>query len=391
MTTIAPKFLSDPRVQHLFDVLAPAGGAYVVGGAVRDTLLGHDPKDVDFATPATPDTVIAALTAANIPHLPIGLDYGVVGAVLDGEVYEVTTFRKDVATDGRRAVTVWGTDLAEDAQRRDLTINALYLDRDGRVIDTVGGLRDIVDRRVRFVGDAETRIREDRLRALRMFRFWARFGDPDPAVHAEAIAAASRFAGDMSILSRERVGGETLGILMARGARVPVHTMIACGLWEDVLPGSDPDALLAVMAEDSVIPDAGPRLLARLAAAGGDPKTALKAPNALIKEVEAVRATAAMADPAEAAWRFGEEAATYGVFLRNALGLQVPEDAPDLVAKGAEAVFPLRAKDLPELEGKALGTALKAAQRLWLDGGMMATAEELRATLFAEGDTPRLA
>ena len=376
MTRIRPNFLSDARVQHVFDLLGPLGGGYVVGGAVRDSLLGLNPKDVDFATPAEPDVVMRTLREAGHTPIPLGIEYGVVAVSIQGETFEITTFRHDVVTDGRRAVTRWGSSLEDDAVRRDLTINALYMDREGDVIDVVGGLEDIEARRIRFVGDADTRIREDRLRALRMFRFWARFGDPDPSVHAEAIAAASKFAGDMSVLSRERVGHEVVGILSAVAARTPVRTMIEVGLWEDVLPGTDADRLMDAIEDDGTAPSHA-RVLARIAAAGADPKTALKLTSKAAKFVDLVKASMHQEDAAVTAWRHGEGVATEATFLRRAFGLPVPDDVEDRIRRGANAKFPLAAADLPHLKGKELGDALREAQQNWVLSDMRADAAEL--------------
>lgn len=389
MTTITPNFLSDARVQRVFDLLAPLGGGYIVGGAVRDSLLGHEPKDVDFATPAEPEAVMAALRAADLTPIPLGVEYGVVAVAMRGEVFEITTFRHDVATDGRRAVTRWGSSLEDDAVRRDLTINALYADREGKVIDVVGGLKDIVARRIRFVGDADTRIREDRLRALRMFRFWARFGDPDPRVHAEAIAAAGRFAGDMDILSRERVGFEARGLLMAKDPRAAIITMEDSGLWEDVLPGSDTAPLLAVIAEELRV-GAVPDPMLRLAAAGGrDPKADLKLSKTEDVLISDIGKAALNADPAISAWSFTKDVAEAGIILRRTRGLPVFSDEAARIAHGWQAAFPMKAADLPELSGKEIGVAMKRAQAIWLEDGLRMSKDDLRERLVEEDLLPK--
>lgn len=192
------------------------GAARFVGGCVRDTLLGRDTRepDLDIATRLTPDQVMESLAAQGLRVEPTGLDHGTVTAVAFGRPFEITTLRKDVETDGRRAVVAFTSDWAEDAARRDFTMNALYADPDGRVHDPTGqGLADAVAGRVIFVGDPDTRIREDYLRILRFFRFLAHYGEgaPDPA----ALEACSRHAGQLARLSAERIAKEVLKLLAA--------------------------------------------------------------------------------------------------------------------------------------------------------------------------------
>ena len=187
------------------------GKARYVGGAVRDTLLGKDIHDVDCATVLMPNTVIERCKAAGIKTVPTGIDHGTVTAVLPHGNVEITTLRRDVSTDGRRATVTYAAEWHEDAARRDFTINALYADPDTlEITDFFGGLADLAARRVRFIGDAAQRIREDHLRILRYFRFQARFGDkPDP----EALASCRDLAHTLKGLSRERVAMELLAIL----------------------------------------------------------------------------------------------------------------------------------------------------------------------------------
>jgi poly(A) polymerase len=189
-----------------------AGEARYVGGAVRDTLLGLPVKDIDMATRLVPAEVIARLEAAGIRHVPTGIDHGTVTALLAGGPVELTTLRRDVSTDGRRATVAFAGDWSEDAARRDFTINALYADpEDGTILDWFGGLDDLAARRVRFIGDARQRIREDHLRILRYFRFQARFGS-QPA-DEEAEISCAELAPMLKGLSRERVGMEMMNLL----------------------------------------------------------------------------------------------------------------------------------------------------------------------------------
>lgn len=205
-----------------------------VGGAVRDTLLGHPVKDIDCATRHRPETVIDRCAIAGIRTVPTGIDHGTITAILEDGPVEVTTLRRDVTTDGRRATVAFAEEWREDAARRDFTINALYVHPETREIsDYFGGLDDLEARRVRFIGEPQARIREDHLRILRFFRFQARFGNaPDP----QGLAACSALAGTLKGLSRERIGGELLALLALPEPAPTVRLMAHAGVLPVVLP-----------------------------------------------------------------------------------------------------------------------------------------------------------
>lgn len=225
------------------------GNARYVGGAVRDTLLGLAVKDIDVATPLEPADVIARLNAAKIRNVPTGIDHGTVTAVLPQGPVEITTLRHDVSTDGRRATVAFATDWREDAARRDFTINALYADPvTGEIFDWFGGLTDLADRRLRFIGDARQRIREDHLRILRYFRFQARFGS-QPA-DEEAEHACAELAATLKGLSRERIGMEVLNLLGLPDPAPTVARMAELGVLAVILPEADPGALARLVAEE---------------------------------------------------------------------------------------------------------------------------------------------
>lgn len=222
----------------VLDALAAKGGeARFVGGAVRNAVLGEAVGDIDIATTLTPDQVIAALEAAEIKAIPTGVEHGTVTAVCDGQPFEITTLRRDVATDGRRAVVAFTTDWAEDAQRRDFTLNALYADRQGTLHDPTGkGLEDCKAGRIVFVGDAAKRIAEDHLRILRFFRFLAWYGKGEP--DAEALAACAAGKAGVSALSAERVSKEMLKLVGAYDPRQAVALMKATGVLAEIAPAA---------------------------------------------------------------------------------------------------------------------------------------------------------
>lgn len=207
----------------------------IVGGAVRDTLLGLPVTDIDLATPLLPDEVTRRLEEAGVKIIPTGIAHGTVTAIASGDHHEITTLRRDVETDGRRATIAFADDWREDAARRDFTINALYADPDsGAVDDYFGGIADLHAGCVRFIGDAATRIAEDHLRILRFYRFAARFGqgDLEPVSHAAVVAARQ----SLKSLSRERVADELLKILSLPDPRAIVGQMAADGIFEVILP-----------------------------------------------------------------------------------------------------------------------------------------------------------
>ena len=202
--------------QALLAALVAAGGeGFFVGGCVRNALMGRPVADIDIATALHPEAVSKAATAAGFRVVPTGIDHGTVTVIAGHVPHEVTTFRRDVETDGRRAVVAYSGDMAEDAARRDFTMNALYARADGTVIDPLGGLPDLLAHRVRFVGNAPARIREDYLRILRFFRFHAHYGDPEGGLDPEGLAACAELAGGLSGLSAERVSAELAKLLSA--------------------------------------------------------------------------------------------------------------------------------------------------------------------------------
>ncbi len=221
---------------HLIEAL---GEVRFVGGSVRDTLLGIPVSDLDVATPLPPQRVVELLKGAGIRAVPTGIGHGTITAVLESGPVEVTTLRRDLSTDGRRATVAFTDDWREDAARRDFTINALYADpATGAIFDYFGGLADLEARHVRFIGDPLQRIAEDHLRILRFFRFLARFGDVADPAGLEACTARSR---DLMALSRERIRDELLKLLVARDAVRVVELMIAHGIFAPVLPEIGPD------------------------------------------------------------------------------------------------------------------------------------------------------
>ena len=246
---------------------AEGAPARFVGGCVRDGVIGRTVKDVDIATPARPEDVIRLLDAAGIRTVPTGLAHGTVTAVIDHCGFEVTTLRRDVETDGRRAVVAFTDDWQADAARRDFTMNTLFCDADGTLYDPVGGLADLRAGRVRFVGTARARIAEDVLRLLRFFRFhgWYGRGEPDP----EAIAACRAMAPKLPGLSAERIWGELSRTLLAPDPAAAYRLMEQAGVLARVLPEARRiERLAAAVAAEEAL-GLAPSAIRRLGAALG--------------------------------------------------------------------------------------------------------------------------
>jgi poly(A) polymerase len=255
-------WLTDAKTRAVLAALGP--DTRFVGGAVRNALMGREVSDVDIATPLVPDEVAKRLTAAGLGAVPTGVEHGTITAISSGKPFEVTTLRRDVATDGRRAVVAFTTDWKEDAQRRDFTMNALYATADGEVVDLVGGVADLTAGRVRFVGDATLRIREDYLRILRLFRFHAWYGKGD--IDADALHAAAAEKAGLVQLSGERVQKELLRLLEAENPAPVLRTMAAAGILSELLPGALSIARLERLAAIDVEAFFTPDPLLRLAA-----------------------------------------------------------------------------------------------------------------------------
>ncbi|NBX66038.1 MAG: CCA tRNA nucleotidyltransferase [Proteobacteria bacterium] len=230
--TLSPQsFIQDAGLLAVMEALGP-GQALMVGGAVRAAILGEAAGDIDIATIHTPEIVTARLEAAGIKVVPTGLEHGTVTAVANSKGYEITTLRRDVETDGRRAVVAYTTDWAEDAQRRDFTMNTLLMDLDGHVFDPTGqGVQDLKAGCVRFVGDAVTRIAEDALRILRFFRFHARYGKGAP--DAAGLKACGAAASNIKNLSRERITHEIERMLPLPQASGAIAAMQSVGIMPD--------------------------------------------------------------------------------------------------------------------------------------------------------------
>jgi tRNA nucleotidyltransferase/poly(A) polymerase len=363
--------------------------ARVVGGAVRNELLGVPIAEIDVATTAVPEEVVKRVTAAGFKPVPTGIEHGTVTVVIDKHPFEVTTLRKDVETYGRHAKVEFGRDWKADAERRDFTINALSATRDGTVYDYAGGLDDLSQRRVRFIGDPARRIAEDYLRILRFFRFHAAYGTG--RLDADGLAACIAGRDGLDQLSRERVRMELMKLLVAPRAAPTLAVMAHAGLLLRVLGGVPYLAAFENMAKAEAAIGADPNAVRRLGALGV----------AIAEDAERLWQKLRLANNEHErlasmgeGWRrvspvYGEKAAkallyrlrpqnfTDHVLLGWARSDATSNDAEwralaTLPQRWTAPMFPLKAADFMKRgvpQGPTLGVAIAAAEQAWVAAG----------------------
>ena len=399
--------MREAGVRAIFSAL-PEGSVRFVGGCVRNALMGRQVSDIDLATQLAPNDVIKALDSAKIRYVPTGIDHGTVTAVIDGKPYEITSLRKDVETDGRRAVVSFTQDWAEDAQRRDLTFNALYADYDGQIFDPAGqGLEDLDARRFRFVGDADTRVKEDYLRILRFFRFLAWYGrgveghisKPDAA----SLKACRENAGGLKKLSAERIWTEVKKLLLAPDPARVLRIMLTNDILETLLPEASNveglECLIALERREAIKPDP---LLRLMALSTREPlPMALLTKRLKMSKAEKTRLISWATDATALDPNADDRAKRIAIYKA---GKQVIMDRAHLRAAGAEdpitssrwmslvdlamgwtpPKFPLTGKDLikaGEPPGEAMGKKLEALKALWVRSGFTVEKDKLLMAL----------
>lgn len=374
MTRITADWLDGPA-QQVCKMLENAGyQAWFVGGCVRNALMGLPVADLDLCTDAHPTRVMALAKAAGLKVIPTGIDHGTVTVVAENVPFEITTFRRDVATDGRHATVAFADTMIEDARRRDFTMNALYCDALGRVVDPLDGLPDLHARRVRFIDDADQRIKEDYLRILRFFRFHAWYGDLDAGIDADGLAACAQNIDGLAGLSRERVTSEILKLLAAPRPAPAVASMAASGILAQVLPGAAPQViavLVHVEGQAGLTPDP----IRRLVALGGM-RDGLRLTRSQEKQIALLSQDQSLA---ALAYRCGADIAVDRAVIEAAsLTQNIDPDTLALIKYAAEQTFPIRAADLmPDLQGAALGAALRKAEEDWIASGFQMSKADL--------------
>lgn len=378
---IKADWITREETQAVCRMLTGAGHkALFVGGCVRNAIIDAPVTDIDIATDARPEEVMELAKDAGLRPVPTGLDHGTVTVIAGGIPFEVTTFRRDVETDGRRAVVAFSTRVEDDARRRDFTMNALYADQTGQVLDPLGGLPDLQARHVRFIEDPAARIAEDYLRILRFFRFHAWYGDEDEGLDPHALAAIAEATEGLTQLSRERVGAEIRKLLSAPDPAPAVAAMRTCGVLTRILPGAEDRALAPLVhleAQAGIASD----WLARLAVMTG-PEVAQRLRLSRSEEVRLCLLRDGMESArgaGELGFRNGIDDARAILVLRTAmLGMPMDLAALNEAESGARATFPVAATDLmPEFTGPALGKELERLKVLWITSDFTRTREDL--------------
>jgi len=384
MTRLPPQtWLTAPATVAVMDALEAAGGrdcARFVGGCVRNTLMGYDADDIDIATRLKPDEVVAALKAAGLKSVPTGIEHGTVTAISQKQPFEITTLRRDVSTDGRRATVAFTDDWKEDAERRDFRLNALYADREGNVYDPVGGgVEDAEFGRIVFVGDPEQRIREDYLRILRFFRFYGWYGRGE--ADGPALLACGKLKDGIGQLSAERITKELLKLLSAPDPRPALRLARRVGVTDEILLGEmnrgrwasivalveEPDPILRLKA---VTPDDPAELahsLSRLRLSNAE----MDRLNAAVDGTVPVSLDMSAREARAALYRIGVQAFEDRVRLRWAEEPNRPEAARALLAVAGtweRPKFTLGGKEAMAagLDGPAVGQVLRAVEDWWV-------------------------
>lgn len=398
---IQQDWLSAASLQNLLSILNEGQGeAMVAGGAVRNALLGERIADVDIATTLLPRDVIVRAKAAGFKPVPTGIEHGTITVVVEGTPYEVTTLREDVETDGRHARVIYGTDWHADAGRRDFTMNALYLRADGEIVDPLDGLEDLLARRVIFIGDAESRIREDYLRILRFFRFFSWYGAFRP--DAAALKACARLKDGLSNLSSERVWQELSKTLAAPDPCRALLWMRQTGVLSRVLPETEKwgiDAMMPLVKHEKRLalkPDCLRRLMAIIRPS--EPVVEglaqrLKLSNLARKRLElwakCPQPDSELEEQPFRQWLYRQNSQSVEDRLLIALTQSDANEAAldeklKLVRTYKRPVFPLSGKHLLENgfeEGPTIAPTLRKLEDLWVESGFQMKAEDLLESL----------
>lgn len=406
-TITPPDWMDDPAIRLVFDALTDTGAidpqVLFVGGCVRNTVLGLPPGDIDIATVHKPEAVIRRIEGAGVRAVPTGIEHGTITAVINGKPFEITTLRRDVETDGRRAVVDFTDNWIEDARRRDFTVNTLLADLDGDLYDPTGlGLKDIDSKRIVFVGDANQRVAEDTLRILRFFRFYALYGGgntPDPV----ALAACRAGAGKIAQLSRERIMQEMVRILMVDDPAAILQLMFDNGVLREF---ANPDykaewlKSLVQLQKDHDALDLPARMA--VVAAGdaewvGEFEKFIVISNALRADLNLIFKTLAVISGLrvdEAIYRFGNRAALQACLIRHAREGSVPDaETIEQLKNWRAPTFPLSGDDVMKLgveRGPEVGRILNAVEEWWIAEHFRPNESACRAKMKEEATAPSI-
>ena len=381
---ISADWLSKPSTQLVMQILLSGGHqAFFVGGCVRNTLFGFNATDIDISTNATPKRVMELMNKAGLKTIPTGIDYGTVTVVADKQNYEITTFRKDIETDGRRAKVKFSGSVFEDAKRRDFSINAIYSEQDGTILDPLNIIADITDKRIKFIGDPYSRIKEDYLRILRFFRFLALYGREDES-HKKEIAAINDLRDGLDRISVERKSDEILKLFAAPNPKYSVFLMETAGINSKIFDNYDYDSLDNLKKlEDRV--EVSPSATRRLAAYTNDNlKSQLRFSNKIAKAHKVLREEAiSKKDAAELSYRYNDKVALDIILVRSSLNsTEFVDSVFSRIKLGSAAKFPIKSVDLVEyFSGQKLGEMLSCLEQKWIESDFTLNKEMLMSTI----------
>ncbi|MEJ6707653.1 MAG: CCA tRNA nucleotidyltransferase [Amylibacter sp.] len=378
-------WVHDANVQRLFSAFEDRGHQiFFVGGCVRNALLNCAVADLDVSTSAIPEQTISVAKSEGFKFIPTGLEHGTITIIIGDRNFEVTSFRKDVETHGRRAVVAFSNNIMDDALRRDFTMNALYADYTGEVIDPLSGMGDLKNRKVRFIADAQDRIKEDYLRILRYFRFHAWYANQEEGMDQDAMAAIAENIEGLGLISKERIGAELRKILSAADPVRTIATMENCGVLAHIIPGSSARALgpLTLLEETAGLKADWQRRL--LALGGTDQSAKLRLSRAESKRIATFhKAMDRGAGSVETAYWYGKDTALdLALIIAATLETHTHPDLLNQINEGSSALFPVAANDLSKtINGKAIGDALRALETEWVASGFAKTKQELLANV----------
>jgi len=358
---------------------------YFVGGCVRDSILGNPVTDIDMSTTALPDQIIQIAKANNLRAIPTGIKYGTITVISNCKPYQITTFRKDVATDGRHADVLYANDMITDATRRDFTINALYADEDGNVIDPLKGVNDLYCRIIKFIFNPRKRIIEDNLRILRFFRFHAWYGDPNKNLDPASLNACTHYKSKVGTLSNERIGAEMKKIMSAPNPISSLEAMTMAGVLELVMPNASTSQLSSLLKLENKL-QRGIHWTTRAAImTSTDLKNIWKISKVDHKKLRNLQKLKAGKDKvSKISYLYGEEFSwQYAILKYVSLNKDIPKNIRAEIKRGANALFPIKSCELiNDFKGPELGKRIKDLQHAWINSNFSLTREELLNLTF---------
>ena len=379
------KYINDkiakPTTKKLFQLFIEKGfDVYFVGGCVRDFLLNIPVKDIDISTTALPNEIINIAKENNIKAIKTGIEHGTITLVYKSIQYQITTFRTDIKTDGRRAVVNFSKDIIADASRRDLTINALYADIDGNIIDPLNVISDLNDRRIKFINNPQERILEDNLRILRFFRFYSWFGKTNKSLDNASLSACVHFKEKLLNLSGERIGTEMKKLLTAPRPIKSLEIMLAEGILEIIMPNAEIHLLNSLIKYEREA-DVSIHWATRAAIMTDSKlKTKWKLSNSDHKLLSTLQKFKYYnSSISKIAYLYGKELTIkYAVIKSVITKKDLPKNLGNLVNLGVNAVFPITSRDLiQDYQGEDLGKKLQSLKHMWIESKFSLTKEDL--------------